>query len=242
MPINSPISTSAFRARIQLFPLYKSVPPGKIGLEMETFELQSYLAPGEKLLWSGRPQRRFRWDPKYLPMVFFALPFISVFVLGPFFASPNSAKITSTQSPPALVDGSAQTASPDTPAKAKSTLVGKVFGFVFFVGFAGFFLSIIFVQFGGHRAPLFSGKVEYGVTDRRLIVCIGRRAGTVMSVDLESLRELRLKEFPDGFGTISFGPEFKWPYSHMSHSPSVTLDNIAEPRTVYQLLLSAQKS
>ena len=42
---------------------------------MDDAALHSYLAPDEKLLWSGAPKKKFRFERKHLPLLLFMVPF-----------------------------------------------------------------------------------------------------------------------------------------------------------------------
>ena len=205
---------------------------------MEYPFLQSCLMDGEKLLWSGSPARRFRIQHKHLPLFFVALPFLAFLLIAIWgaFDSNTSTKTDNTE------EQSQRMPSEQTPHPSSTTskVGGIVFVVLFGVGIVGCFATSIGVAFGnGH---IFAGPKIYGVTDKRIIVVAGRTQKLIQSLALQTHIEIRMQEWPDGLGTISFGPKFAWPYANSMADTSTSLENIKEPRIALQVILQAVKN
>jgi hypothetical protein len=210
---------------------------------MENTSIQSYLAPGETLLWSGGPKRKFRFERKHLPILFFTLPFLA-FILIPIFSvftsdASDQGQTDSVQTQPPTTNQTGR-----TPPAKKPTLAGKIllvsFFLLFFGGILGFMIVGIGAQLGGNVFP--QGETLYGITNQRLIIVTGKKQKLIRSVHLGTVTDIRMKEWSDGLGTISFGPDAIWPYYTQSRNSNALLENISEPGKVFQIILQARNS
>jgi ABC-type Fe3+ transport system permease subunit len=210
---------------------------------MNNASLESYLSPGEKLLWSGAPKKKFRVERRHLPMFLILLPFLAIMLLPviailiPENSSNPNAGSTQAQTPPQDQSGA------HPPAK-KPTLAARIFLAAFFLFFFGAIaVSVVYslgYAIGGNT--FLQGETQYCVTNQRLIVVAGKKQKTIRSIHLGTATDVRMKEWPDGLGSISFGPEPMWPYATSLRTPNTLLENIAEPRKVFQLIIEARKS
>ena len=206
--------------------------------------IAAYLARDETLLWSGSPKKKFRFERKHWPVFFLVLPFLA-FLLLPImgaFHSDSSASVPA-KAPSAQTQPTAgASSSPAAPAH-KQTAAERIFETVFFLCFFGGitgWIAFCFASALGLNVPL-SGETVYGVTNQRIVVVAGKREKTIRSVHLGTATDLRMKEWPDGLGSISFGPEPVWPYASPLRNSNTVLENIAEPRKVFQLIIQARK-
>jgi hypothetical protein len=85
------------------------------------------------------------------------------------------------------------------------------------------------------------GETLYGVTNQRVLIIAGKKAKTVRSIHLGSVTDLRMKQWPDGLGTISAGPESPWPYPSPTRGTNTLLENIAEPAKVFKIMIDVRK-
>ena len=218
---------------------------------MNESSVEPYLSPGEKLLWSGAPKKKFRFERKHWPILFVVLPIIATFVFIPIIGvfggnetGQAGAGTTQTQSAaqPSAMQGSAGsgTAEPEKPIPlAMRILIALSFG-VFAGGMVAWILYSMGFTFGG--TAFLEGETLYAITHQRLIVIAGRKQKTIRSIHLGTATDLRMKEWPDGLGSISFGPEPIWPQATPLRNSNTVLENIAEPRKVFQIIIDARKS
>jgi hypothetical protein len=94
---------------------------------------------------------------------------------------------------------------------------------------------------GLNPAHAWRGAILYGVTNQRLIIISGRRKKTVRSIHLGSITGLRMQEWPDGLGKITFGPEQVWPYRVPFRDADAVIENIAEPHKVFKIIADVRK-
>jgi hypothetical protein len=210
---------------------------------MNDSSVEPYLSPSEKLLWSGAPKKKFRFERKHLPMLFFIVPFFAfmIFPIIGIFTSDNPGKAETAQTEQA----SSATSSPSTQPTAKPMPLAEkialsVFLILFFGGMLAWTLYCMGFTLGGNA--FLQGETLYGVTNQRLIVVAGKKHKTVRSIHLGSATDLRMKEWADGLGSISFGAEPVWPYASPLRATNTILENITEPRKVFQLIIEARKS
>jgi hypothetical protein len=105
---------------------------------------------------------------------------------------------------------------------------------------AGFIFMSLGNHFGG--IPFLQKEIVYGVTNHRLIIVKGQKQKLIESIHLGSVSDIRMKEWPDGLGSISLGPELSWPYSMPSRNSSIQIQNISEPGKVFQIILQSRNS
>ena len=78
----------------------------------------------------------------------------------------------------------------------------------------------------------------YGITNTRVLAITGKTKQTVRSLLVSGATEIRMEEWDDGLGTISFGPQPIWPYAtggfYSQSHPS--LENIPHAAKVFQIL------
>ena len=205
-------------------------------------DLLSRLGPGERLLWSGVPTRKFRFERRHLPLFFFLLPLFA-FLLIPLSAAFDS------EAPDQTKRGAAETQllvadQAKAPPTHKATTAEKVFEFLFGALFITGFFGVIVTSMGVNL-PGGGGRLKttvYGITNLRLIVIAGKKRKTVRSFHLGSLSDIRLEEWPDGLGTISFGARLNWPYGNSFTDNNPALENIAEPANVFSIIAQLRKT
>lgn len=170
------------------------------------------LLPGEKVLWSGRPQQGIVFRKMDALLIPFSL-FWGGFAI---FWEVNALLIlTETTDPIALVF--------------------PLFGIPFvLIG-----LYIIFGRFMVDAKA--RSKTIYGLTNKRAIVVSGLFSKKVKSVDLNRLSDVSLNEKSDGLGTVLLGPEspfsnlMYFPFITTNQTPQFEL--IENPRSVYSLII-----
>jgi hypothetical protein len=91
-------------------------------------------------------------------------------------------------------------------------------------------------------------KTSYGVTNERVLIIAGLFSRTVKTLPLQTLSEISLRQYADGSGTITFGPEmpsaswyrgFAWPGMEQRLTPA--FERIPEAKQVYELVRKAQR-
>ncbi len=141
-----------------------------------TSSLAGVLAPGERLLWSGRSRQGFVLRPADV----FLIPFSLIWAIIPVTI------IASSLRDPAHVLSEAK------PAMLGATIIPLVFC-----------IFAVYLIFGRFIADwYYRSGVTYGITDRRAIISETKLIKRVQSIDLGALRGLRLDEMPNGSGTI----------------------------------------
>jgi len=205
--------------------------------------LLSCLGPAETLLWSGVPKRKFRFEQRHLPVLFFLLPFLA-FLLIPLSAAFNSEPPNQTSEAVAETQSTSAAQAKVPPVHKKMTIAEKIFLVLFFIlGAGGGFVIIItsiWVNLPGRNLRL--KTTLYGVTTQRLIVITGKKRKVVRSFHLGSLSDLRMEEWPDGLGTISFGARLNWPYGNRSTDNNPALENIPDPAKVFNIIAEVRKA
>jgi hypothetical protein len=138
--------------------------------------LARVLAPGERLLWSGRPRQGFVLRPIDILLI----PFSLVWAVIPVTFIATALKDRS------FVVNDAK------PAMLGFTIIPLVFC-----------LFAVYLIFGRFIADwYYRSGVTYGITDRRAIISETKLIKRVQSINPGALRALRLDEMPDGTGTI----------------------------------------
>jgi hypothetical protein len=91
-------------------------------------------------------------------------------------------------------------------------------------------------------------RTFYGLTNERVLIVSGIRRTTVRSLQLRSLSDVALSEWPDGTGTLTFGPVHPFQTWHASASwpglgnqLSPTLESVPSARAVYDSIRAAQR-
>ncbi|HEX4139317.1 MAG TPA: Clp protease N-terminal domain-containing protein [Candidatus Methylacidiphilales bacterium] len=206
--------------------------------------IRPYLNHGEVLLWSGAPIKKFRLERWQLPLLLFMVPFFAfmMFILVMSIIAPSS--------PPASANESAQvqqgptvTAAPESTSQKPPPLIARIFIAAFAFCFVGSIMAWIFYcggfTLGGNT--FLQGETLYGVTNQRVIIVAGKKSKTVRSIHLGSVTDLRMKQWPDGLGSISAGPESSWPYPSPTRGTNTLLENIAEPARVFKIMIDVRK-
>ncbi|MBK8457120.1 MAG: hypothetical protein IPL47_08455 [Phyllobacteriaceae bacterium] len=139
--------------------------------------MQREMAPGEKLIWAGRPTNAGSFGRPLLAQAIFGIPFLA-FAL---FWTGMAATMTN--------------ASPDTPWFFR--YVFPAFGIPFIV------VGISLVS-GPLRARWRARRVVYGLTDRRLII---REDDYVQSFAFDQIQMIKRRDNRDGTGDVVFREE-----------------------------------
>ncbi len=207
--------------------------------------IRPYLNHDEVLIWSGAPRKKFRFERKHLPMLLFMAPvfafvmfFLIMFIIAP--TAPNSPATGTAQ---AQQTSPTQTSAESEPQKPPPPLAVRIFMATFAFCFIGAIMAQILYRGGftlGGNAFL-QGETLYGVTNQRVIIIAGKKSKTVRFIHLGSVTDLRMKQWPDGLGTISAGPESPWPYPSPTRGTNPLLENIAEPAKVFKIMIDVRK-
>jgi hypothetical protein len=188
--------------------------------------MQSFLDPGERLLWSGQPKQGVRFQSTDILMIPFSLMwggfaiFWQASVLG-------------------LTGFSHRTPHPGN--NAGTPLFMVIWG----IPFVAVGLYIIFGRFFYDAAV--RKRTWYGITDRRLIVLKSLFTSKVTSFDFGTLTNLNLVERADHSGDVLFGSpspfsgfsNSSWPGSGRYAVPGFYL--LPEARMVYNQVRDAQQ-
>ena len=206
--------------------------------------IRPYLNHDEVLIWSGAPKKKFRFERKHLPLLLFLIPFcafmIFIPIIGIFVPSAPDTKAPSAQVQP---NTTTQTSSSDSTPQKPPSLGAKIVMTAFILCFCGGITAWVLYCGGftlGGNAFL-QGETLYGVTNQRVIIIAGKKAKTVRSIHLGSVTDLRMKQWPDGLGTISAGPESPWPYPSPTRGTNTLLENITEPAKVFKIMIDVRK-
>jgi hypothetical protein len=197
--------------------------------------LERYLIPGETLQWYDKPQRRWKQDLKGIGPVLILFLILFVFFVVNFLSQPTN-KTPAAYAAPVQQNNAPHNEGPPSPA-------GIVFVSAFVAAFLSFWCYMMFRGLGGHKLlNLFSlSKTYYGLTDQRLLMVSGKKEFRVLSYHLHSALGLRLREEPDGVGTINLGPKdrFNNPFQG-EDSPPLILKNIPRAAYVFSLIFKVQ--
>ena len=190
--------------------------------------IESFLEPGERLLWSGQPKRGIRLQVGDL----FMIPFSLMWGGFAIFWEASVLGITGLNHHPANPNGHA------TGAPLFMALWG--------IPFVVIGLYMIFGRFFYDAAM--RSKTWYGITDRRLVILKSLFTKNVISLDYATLTNLNLVERNDGSGDILFGTPFplnafassSWPRSNRYPVvPGFYL--LPEARNVYNQIRNVQQ-
>ena len=207
--------------------------------------IRPYLNHDEVLIWSGAPKNKFRFERKHLPMLLFMAPFFAfvMFFLIMFIIAPTALNSPETGTAQTQQTSPTQTSAETAPQKPPPPLAARIFMAAFAFCFIGGIMAQILYRGGftlGGNAFL-QGETLYGVTNQRVLIIAGKKAKTVRSIHLGSVTDLRMKQWPDGLGTISAGPESPWPYPSPTRGTKTLLENIAEPAKVFKIMIDVRK-
>jgi hypothetical protein len=175
--------------------------------------LRPLLEPGEELLWSGRPRQGLVLHPHDRFFVPFSFAWAALAGAGVF--------LVLFRLPPGRIDAELTAA----------ILLFLVVGLSISVGRFAVDMRI--------RAT-----TAYGVTDRRVLIVSRFPWPKTTSRDLVALAELTVVETSSGRGWISFAASARGlkPFSGLYNaSLRSRFESIAEPRAVYDLILSARE-
>jgi hypothetical protein len=207
--------------------------------------IRPYLNHDEVLIWYGEPKKKFRFERKHLPLLLFMIPFCAflflplvalIFPMPPTASAARSAQVQPAS--PAPVAPSSETTEQKPPPLAVRIAMA-LFAFCFIFGIMAWILYCGGFTLGGNA--FLQGQTLYGVTNQRVIIVAGRKAKTVRSIHLGSVTDLRMKQWPDGLGSISAGAESPWPYPSPSRGTNTLLENIAEPGKVFKIMIDVRK-
>ena len=206
--------------------------------------IRPYLNHDEVLIWSGAPKKIFRFERRQWPLLFFTVPFFAfmMFILIMSIIAPTQPNAPATGSAQARQTSPTQTSAESAPQKPPPLAVRifmAAFAFCFIGGIMGWILYCGGFTFGGNA--FLQGETLYGVTNQRVLIITGKKAKTVRSIHLGSVTDLRMKQWPDGLGTISAGPESPWPYPSPTRGTNTLLENIAEPAKVFKIMIDVRK-
>jgi len=205
--------------------------------------IRPYLNDDEVLIWSGAPKKKFRLERRQLPLLLFMIPFfafmmfiliMSIIAPGQTNAPAGAAHIQQTSPAPA-----SPVSAPQKPPPLAVRILIAVFAFCFIGSIMGWILYCGGFTFGGNT--FLQGETLYGVTNQRVLIIAGRKSKTVRSIHLGSITDLRMKQWPDGLGTISAGPESPWPYPSPMRGTNTLLENIPEPGKVFKIMIDVRK-
>jgi hypothetical protein len=200
--------------------------------------LERYLANGEILTWADKPQVRWKQElRRYWFLITFVLV-IFIFILSNLL-SQNTKTVDSPVTSPEPVHQE-----PTPPQKEdKISVVGAIIVSAGVATFLGLWCYMMFRGMGGQRLLNFFTlpHTYYGLTDDRLILVSGKKEYRVVSVHLRTIQDLRLRDEPDGIGTVFIGPKDRYhsPFHH-EDSPALALKNISRAAQVFNLIFKAQ--
>ena len=184
----------------------------------DSFGIERELAPGERLLWKGRPHTgiKFRSQDAYgIPFGLFWCAFIIFWGYG-FFSKTHAGN--------------------DFNFFVVGTLI--LFGLIGFHMMVGRFLADAYTR----------SKMEYALTDRRAMIVSNTFTRKVRSIDYRTEPNISLAERSDGSGTIYFGEQtqsygrYYNNYQMLSSGSVSGFEFIDNARDVYQRILQAKES
>jgi hypothetical protein len=200
--------------------------------------LEKYLAEGESLKWADKPQVRWGRAWKRNWPIFVLVLSIFIFVLTNIL-NDNARKPEASSAPPAAAQK--EPASPQNDAKVPIIMAVFISGFVAL--FFGLWCYAMFRGLGGQRfLNLFSlSNTYYGLTENRLIMVSGKSEYRVLSCHLRTVQDLRLREDPDGVGTINFGSKDRVIHPFQAEEiPAAMLKNVPQAAQVFKLIFKTQ--
>ncbi len=181
--------------------------------------IESQLASGERLVWSGRPRGGIRFRGADL----FVIPFSLLWCGFAIFWEVAATRATAKGGGPVAV-------------------LFPLFGVPFVV------IGLYFV-FGRFIADAkMRERTFYGVTNERIIIVSGLLSRTTKSINLRTLTDVSLEERADGSGTITFGPvqyfgrrfpAGTWPGAGQYAQPA--FDMIERAKETYEIIRQTQK-
>ena len=179
-------------------------------MDIASDALQRELAPGERLLWSGRALQGLRFESESLTRSAFGFVFFSFSVFW--------------------IHGAWNQASS---ANSAQNSIFPLFGVPFVL--VGFYLFI--GHFFWHA--LCRRYTEYAVTNRRVIVRSGIFNKKTQSIEYRKIPTLTLTERPDGSGTIQFGETKAVNAGDGVSYIATKIDAVPDVRSVYNIIRKA---
>lgn len=179
-----------------------------------TPEITKELSPGEKLLWSGRPAQGVKFRGNDFFLVPFSLLWCGFAIFWEFSVYQSNAPF-----------------------------MFKLWG----VPFVTVGMYIVLGRFFADAAQ--RAKTFYAVTNERIIIVTNFFGNKTKTLNLRTLSDVSLSEKPGGEGTVTFGPtnpmfaflgNSSWP--GMSRNATPCFDSIENARTVYGIVMAAQKT
>jgi hypothetical protein len=184
--------------------------------------IQVELQPGEKLLWSGRPNpKRMAWQLPNIIAVVFAIPFTLFAIFWMCLALlPMAAFFSAAE--PSQMEGAA------------FSLCFPLFGLPFLlVG-----LVMLTAPYWAYRRAL---KMVYGLTDRRALILTTGKSISVKSYSDEDIDNIERTEQADGSGDLIFARE-EYRRRGRRHTRNIAFIGIPNVRAVERLMLDTFKS
>lgn len=176
----------------------------------DSLGIERELAPGERLLWKGRPQRGI----KFRSQDAFGIPFGIVWCTFIVFWAYGFFSLTG----------------------AGNDFNFMVIGILILFGLVGFHMMIgRFVADAYARS-----KMEYALTDRRALIVSNTFSRSVRSIDYRTEPNISLSERSGGSGTIYFGEQPTGKNQMVSSSSLAAFEFIDNARDVYNRILKAK--
>ncbi|MCK6625603.1 MAG: hypothetical protein L6R45_10560 [Anaerolineae bacterium] len=185
--------------------------------------IQIELRPGEKLLWSGRPEpKRLARQGGNVVMVVFGLVFIGFAVLWLSSAIMPSLEVLNTPLPEA------------TQTEWMITLLAPLFSLPFLlVG-----LGLMSVPYWAYRQAF---KTMYALTDQRAMIIVNGKTLLVSSYSDKDIGDIEPVERSNGRGDLIFASELVRGRGSTSYTRKIGFIGIPDVRMVEQLMLDTFK-
>lgn len=151
---------------------------------MDTTAFVDRLLPGERILWAGRPSTGILFTPRDVFLVPFSLLWCGFAIFWEATVAVFDVHLSRSS------DSGSQAAMPG-----------------FFLLFGGVFVCVgLYFVFGRFAVDAWlRNSTRYAVTDRRILIARSGPLGAFMTLSLDRLPDVRLREGAGGRGTIQFG-------------------------------------
>jgi len=176
-------------------------------------ELSTYLDPGERLLWWGRPRRGIRLRPHD----WFMIPFSMVLAEG-------------------IVGG-------ECALVAQAWRNPDLLHIVIPIAYVPLTLFALYLLIGRFVLEARSlTRTHYGLTDKRVLIVGGLWWRESDRLKLETLDEIVIKPNRNGRGTILFGTDKPGAWAGLSRYATPRFDQIEDARQVYEMIRETQRA